>query len=237
MSSYTDAMRAVLTNPDSAEPEKAEATASLQRLAEAGNESAIQILTELGLLAAQPSTYTASKAKAVINDPTSTTEQREAAWGKIKTPEDIPAQVQALESELLESLHRRSLADVDYGEVHTFCDERKWTNPAVRLLFFERWLPTYWQTEQGSRKLAELELYELMFINPDKREDSDIAAMKAIAEIRRRLRVDEDFYEMFKNGVATGEISSQVFESVVCDLSAAACKHAGIDPEKMPANI
>lgn len=218
MSSYTDAMRAVLSNPDSPEAEKAEATASLKRLADAGNAAARELLTELGLLAAQPSTYTASKAKEVINDPASTPEQREAAWIKLKTPEDIPAEVRALERELLEEFHQASIADVEYGDIHKFCTDKKWTNPAAKSLFFDRWLPAYRNTEQGSRKLAELETYRLMHKNPDKRSPSDLERMAAIAELRRRIRVDEEFCGMLATSVSEGKVPMEFIDLICSDI-------------------
>ena len=46
-----------------------------------------------------------------------------------------PTEIRALENELLEELHRGSLADVDYGEVHKFCTDKEWKNPAVKSLF------------------------------------------------------------------------------------------------------
>jgi hypothetical protein len=211
-------MRAVLANPDSAEPEKTEATASLQRLADAGNEAAVQILTELGLLASQPSAFTASRAKEIICNPASTPEQRTEAWVKLKTAEGVPAEVRTLERELLDELHRASIADVDYGEVHTFCDERKWTTPAVRSLFFDRWLPAYWKSEQGSKKLAELEAYGLMHNNPGQRSNADIERFELIAELRRRIRLDEEFCGMLAQGVSEGEIPMELINLICSDI-------------------
>jgi hypothetical protein len=206
MSSFTDALRGIITNSSSPETEKAEAAASLKRLADAGGEDARQALIELGLLPAQPSTYTIAKAKEVINDPESTPEQREAAWIKVKTPEDIPAGVRQLEIELLEEVSRGSIDDVAYAEIHQFCTDREWKNPAVKSLFFGRWLPAYWKSEQGSRKLAELEKYKMMNDRPTKRSESDLQAMGFIAETRRRIRTDEAFFRQIAEGVSEGKI-------------------------------
>jgi hypothetical protein len=219
MSSFTDALRGIITNPGSPETEKSEATASLKRLADAGGEDARQVLIELGLLAPEPSPYTTAKAKQVINDPASTPEQREAAWVKLKTPEDIPAEVRQLEIELLEEVSRGSIADVDYAEVHRFCTDKEWTNPAVKSLFFERWLPAYWKSEQGSRKLAELEKYKMMNDSPTKRGESDLQAMDLIAETRRRIRTDEEFCRQIAEGVSDGTIPlSFLTDALLADL-------------------
>jgi hypothetical protein len=206
MSSFTDALRAIITNTASPETEKSEATASLKRLADAGGEDARQVLRELGLLTPQLSTYTVAKAKDIINDPASTPEQREAAWIKLKTPEDIPAEVRQLEIELLEEVSRGSIADVDYAGIHQFCTDREWKNPAVKSLFFDRWLPAYWKSEQGSRKLAELEKYKMMNDSPTKRGESDLQAMDLIAETRRRIRTDEEFCGQIAEGVSEDRI-------------------------------
>lgn len=205
MSSFTDALRGIITKPGSPETEKSEATASLKRLADAGGEDARQVLTELGLLTPQPSTYTVAKAKDIINDPASTPEQREAAWIKVKTPEDIPAEVRQLEIELLEEVSRGSIADVDHTQIHKFCTDKEWKNPAVKSLFFDRWLPPYWKSEH-SLKLAQVETYKLMHDNPTKRSESDLEAIALLAETRRRIRTDEEFCGQIAEGVSSGTI-------------------------------
>ena len=217
MSSFTDALREIIYNPDSSEAEKSEATASLKRLAEAGGEDARKVLTDLGLLAPDASPYTIANAKAVINDPSSTPQQREAAWVKLKTPEDVPAETRKLERELLEETSCASITDVNYQDVHKFCTEQEWKNPAVVALF-ERWLHAYWKTEQGSRKLAEAETYALMHKLSDQRGDNDSAAMGFLAELRRRIRADETFCEMLAQGIAKNEIPIEWIDVICGDL-------------------
>jgi hypothetical protein len=205
MSSFTDALREIITKPGSPEIEIEEATASLKRLADAGGEDARQALTELGLLTPPPSTYTVSKMKAVINDPAATPEERESAWIMLKAPEDIPAEVRKLEAELLEEVSSASIAAVTFQDLHEFCTAREWRNPAVASLF-QRWLETYFKSEAGSRKLAQLETYKLLHDNPSDRHDSETGIIPFLAEVRRRVRTDEDFCTMLSQGVAKNEI-------------------------------
>jgi hypothetical protein len=182
------------------------------------NIGALPVSTETVHTQAKPSASTVAKAKAVINDPSSTPEQREAAWIKLKTPEDIPAEVRALENKLLEELHCGSLADVDACDLHKFCSEKEWKNPAVKALWFDRWLPAYWKTEQGSRKLAELETYGLMHNNPGKRSETDLESFALIAELRRRIRVDDEFCGMLVKGVSEGKLPIELVCLICSDI-------------------
>ncbi len=168
-----------------ADPKDSRAADALLVLRELGLDSSSISCTDSVQSQAEPSAYAVAKAKAIINDPASTPEQREAAWVKLKTVEDIPSQVRALEHELLEEFHHSSIADCDYGDVHSFCTEKEWKNPAVKSLFFDRWLPAFWKTETGSRKLVELETYGLMHNNPGKRSDADLERIAIVAELRR----------------------------------------------------
>lgn len=134
------------------------------------------------------------------------------------TPDDMPAEVTALERELLQELHRGSLSDVEGDELHRFCTEKEWKNPAVKSLWFDRWLPAYWKTESGSRKLAQLETYGLMHKNADKRSEPDLARIAVIAELRRRIRTDEEFCGMLSQGVSEGRLPMDFISMICADI-------------------
>jgi hypothetical protein len=95
--------------------------------------------------------------------------------------------VDTLQAEVLTESHASSIKDVEYGDAAHFCSEKGWSKPGVMELWFERWLPAYFETEQGAAKLATLESYWLRSIGID----GDTADL--FAEVRRRAKLDADF--------------------------------------------
>lgn len=104
--------------------------------------------------------------------------------------------VDALQAELLTENHASSIKDIEYCDAARFCREKGWSQPGVMELWFERWLPAYFETPQGAAKLSTLEKYWLMYAVEKSGMTVDHDLMNLWAEVRRRAKLDADFAAM-----------------------------------------
>jgi len=104
--------------------------------------------------------------------------------------------VDSLQAELLTESHASSIRDVEYGDAARFCSEKGWSKPGVMELWFDRWLPAYFETPEGAGKLSTLEKYWLMSAIEKAGIPIDHDLMNLWAEVRRRAKLDADFAAM-----------------------------------------
>jgi hypothetical protein len=169
-----------------------------------------------------------SRLKATISNPESSSERKENAIAELRalsdtnldarlvlrelglSKDETPARaangtLSPLEKDLLIATHKADIRFVDYLEIHQFCTENGWDEDEVKALYFDRWLPAYFQTDEGSRKLAKLESYKMMADASQRGEKPNLGAIDALVEVRRRLRTDPEFRQMFVDGCKTEE--------------------------------
>jgi len=141
------------------------------------------------------------RAKEIINNPNSLDADKKKAWAMINDPLAYLRDVAALEGELLEELELPNLQAVPGGDIHHFLSNREkgWEQPGKGL--FDKWLGLYWDTEEGSRKLEQLETYKLMHDCDRRGEARDLNSIALLTLVRRRIRTDPEFRKMLASGV------------------------------------
>lgn len=157
--------------------------------------------------------------RSTINNPSASAPEKAAAWKVVNDPEtELNRIVDGLESELLAQAARLHISTIEHGAIHEFCTAKGWTKIPTRLLYFDRWLPAYFATDHGSRKLAELETYKMMHDTDGRKEKPDKAKIALFTEIRRRIRTDAQFRKMLAEGVGKGELSLDYVKGLTADI-------------------
>jgi hypothetical protein len=136
--------------------------------------------------------------------------------GVINDPASYLNKVNMLERELLNDLSRPNLEAVEYDDIHTFLTAKGWNELAIGL--FDRWFLAYSSTEEGSKKIAQLEVYKLMHDADERGETPDHTAIALFTEIRRRIRSDEEFRKMLSAGVSKGEITLDYLDTLTTNI-------------------
>ncbi|HZR57041.1 MAG TPA: hypothetical protein VFA74_09235 [Terriglobales bacterium] len=141
--------------------------------------------------------YVVGKAKAVVNSPSASPEEKAEAWERIKDPATaFREEVSALESTLLTETGKVSIVDVPYQDIQKFCTASGWKEPAVRSLFFDRWFPVYASTPEGAEKMRLLEEYGLTHNAQMRGEQPNTDRIAVLTLARKRLRTSPGFADL-----------------------------------------
>lgn len=240
MNRFVSTLKSQITNPTVSDERKNAVLGQLRELA--GNKSdprcrdavltlreltSNDVCTENGQVAPAPPADTADacyaqaladsiqRAREIINNPQTTEAGRKQAWGIINDPQGFAKDVDKLEKELLEELSAPTLQEAEYAAIRRFVSDKQWSETAKGL--FDRWRALYWQTEEGIKKLQQLETYKLMHDAQRRGDTPETNAIDLLATVRRRIRTSPEFRKMLTAGVKT-EADADFVRSLVVDI-------------------